>query len=179
MSDATPDRLPVALAPVDGLGAPRRWILASRRAAWRWTPVVGVPLVAGFALLPVRDHARNTKVALLLALVTVGISLLGGLAPGALDMMHCRALDGFTTRILGTNRYAETEGSSLCVIAAGQRRSAGMSRHDLLEANAKVVTDVTPQLVQRSPDAVLIVVTNPSTRCSPSVRRRLACLTDG
>jgi malate dehydrogenase len=79
----------------------------------------------------------------------------------ALDMMHCRAIDGFPTRIIGTNRYGETEGSSLCVIAAGQRRSAGMSRHDLLEANAKVVADVTLRLVERSPGAVLIVVTNP------------------
>lgn len=83
MSDATPDRSPAALAPVDGLAERRRWVLASRRAALRWALVVGVPLVAGFALLPLRDHARNTNVALLLALVTVGISLLGGLAPGA------------------------------------------------------------------------------------------------
>ena len=54
MSDgATPDRAPAAIAPVDGLGAERqRWIVSSGRAAWRWTLVVGVPLVAGFALLP-------------------------------------------------------------------------------------------------------------------------------
>jgi K+-sensing histidine kinase KdpD len=45
--------------------------------------VVAVPVVAGFALLPLRDHARNTNIALVLALVTVGISVLGGLAPGA------------------------------------------------------------------------------------------------
>jgi malate dehydrogenase len=79
----------------------------------------------------------------------------------ALDMMHARALDGFKTRIIGTNRYAETRGSSVCVIAAGQRRAAGMSRHDLLEANAKVVEEVTAQLVRHSPDTVLVVVTNP------------------
>ena len=79
----------------------------------------------------------------------------------ALDMMHGRALEGFPTRIIGTNRYAETAGSSVCVIAAGERRSAGMSRHDLLEANAKVVADVTVRLVQSSPDAVFIVATNP------------------
>src|SRR4249919_119461 len=79
----------------------------------------------------------------------------------ALDMMHSRALEGFPTKIIGTNRYAETAGSSVCVIAAGERRSAGMSRHDLLEANAKVVADVTIRLVQCSPDAVLVVATNP------------------
>jgi malate dehydrogenase len=79
----------------------------------------------------------------------------------ALDMMHGRALDGFTTRIIGTNGYVETTDSSVCVIAAGERRAAGMSRHDLLEANAKVVADVTTRLVKRSPDAVFVVATNP------------------
>src|SRR6266508_6890804 len=79
----------------------------------------------------------------------------------ALDMMHDRAIDGFKTRVTGTNRYTETEASSVCVIAAGLRRSAGMSRHDLLEANTRIVADVTARLAERSPDAVLIVVTNP------------------
>jgi malate dehydrogenase len=79
----------------------------------------------------------------------------------ALDMMHARAIDGFGTRITGTNRYADSAGSVVCVIAAGERRSAGMSRHDLLEANAKVVADSARQLAESSPDAVLIVATNP------------------
>ena len=79
----------------------------------------------------------------------------------ALDMMHSRAIEGFVTRITGTNRYTETAGSDVCVIAAGERRSAGMSRHDLLEANAKVVADVSVRLVERSPHTVLVVATNP------------------
>jgi malate dehydrogenase len=79
----------------------------------------------------------------------------------ALDMMHARALDGFRTSIVGTNRYADTGGSAVCVIAAGERRAAGMSRNDLLEANAKVVAEVTAQLVHHSPETVLIVATNP------------------
>ena len=79
----------------------------------------------------------------------------------ALDMMHGRALEGFATRVVGTNRYDETEGSAVCVIAAGHRREAGMSRGDLLDVNAKVVAEVTKKLVERSPDAVLIVATNP------------------
>ena len=84
MSDATPDRSPAALAPVDGLAERRRWVLASRTrrlavdACRRGSTGGGVR-----ARSPLRDHARNTNVALLLALVTVGISLLGGLAPGA------------------------------------------------------------------------------------------------
>jgi K+-sensing histidine kinase KdpD len=61
----------------------RAGALWSGSAARRWLLVVGVPVVAGVALLPLRDHARNTNIALLLALVTVGISVLGGLAPGA------------------------------------------------------------------------------------------------
>jgi malate dehydrogenase len=79
----------------------------------------------------------------------------------ALDMMHSRAIDGFRTTIVGTNRYADTAGSAVCVVAAGARRSAGMSRHDLLEVNAKVVEDSARQLIEGSPDAVLIVATNP------------------
>ena len=79
----------------------------------------------------------------------------------ALDMMHGRAIDGFRTRIVGTNRYAETAGSAVCVVAAGARRAAGMSRGDLLDENAKVVEDVTRKLVEGSPDAVLLVATNP------------------
>jgi malate dehydrogenase len=79
----------------------------------------------------------------------------------ALDMMHARALGGFRTSVIGTNRYTETQGSAVCIIAAGERRAAGMSRHDLLEANAKIVADVTARLVRHSPETVLIVVTNP------------------
>ena len=79
----------------------------------------------------------------------------------ALDMMHSRAIDGFRTRIVGTNRYADTAGSNVCVVAAGARRAAGMSRGDLLDENAKVVEHVTRKLVEGSPDAVLLVATNP------------------
>jgi malate dehydrogenase len=79
----------------------------------------------------------------------------------ALDMMHSRAIDGFRTRIVGTNRYDDTATSAICVVAAGERRSAGMSRHDLLEENAKIVEDSARRLAERSPDAVFIVATNP------------------
>ncbi len=79
----------------------------------------------------------------------------------ALDMMHARPIDGFHTVVTGTNRWADTAASAICVIAAGQRRAAGMSRNDLLEANTKIVADCAARLVERSPDAVFVVATNP------------------
>jgi malate dehydrogenase len=79
----------------------------------------------------------------------------------ALDMMQSRPIERFETRITGSNDYAATTGSDVCVITAGLPRKPGMSRMDLLEVNARIVGDVTRQLVAGSPDAVLIVVSNP------------------
>jgi malate dehydrogenase len=85
-----------------------------------------------------------------------------GLPQGlALDMNQSRPLEGFQTRVVGSNRYDETAGSDVCVITAGLPRKPGMSRMDLLETNAKIVGEVTRQLAASSPDAVLIVVSNP------------------
>ncbi len=92
----------------------------------------------------------------------VVIDIIEGKPQGiALDMMQSRSIVGFDTRIVGSNGYAESEGSDICVITAGLARKPGMSRMDLLEVNAKIVGDVTRQLVATSPDAVLIVVSNP------------------
>ncbi|MDQ3897634.1 MAG: malate dehydrogenase [Actinomycetota bacterium] len=79
----------------------------------------------------------------------------------ALDLMQSRPLVQFETRITGTNGYEETAGSEVCVITAGVPRKPGMSRADLLETNARIVADVTRQLVEASPETVLIVVSNP------------------
>ena len=79
----------------------------------------------------------------------------------ALDMMQSRPIERFETRITGANDYEPTAGSDVCVITAGLPRKPGMSRMDLLEVNAKIVGDVTRQLVAGSPEAVLIVVSNP------------------
>ncbi len=92
----------------------------------------------------------------------VVIDIIEGKPQGiALDMMQSRSIEGFDTRIVGSNGYAESEGSDICVITAGLARKPGMSRMDLLEVNAKIVGDVTRQLVATSPNAVLIVVSNP------------------
>ncbi|HEV3400471.1 MAG TPA: malate dehydrogenase [Acidimicrobiales bacterium] len=79
----------------------------------------------------------------------------------ALDMMQSRPIEGFETRIVGTNGYEQTAGSDVCVITAGVPRKPGMSRLDLLETNARIVSGVTRRLVEASPDAVIIVVSNP------------------
>jgi malate dehydrogenase len=85
-----------------------------------------------------------------------------GLPQGlALDMNQSRPIEGFETWVVGTNGYEETAGSDVVVITAGVPRKPGMSRMDLLETNAKIVGDVTRKVAEGSPEAVLIVVSNP------------------
>jgi malate dehydrogenase len=85
-----------------------------------------------------------------------------GLPQGlALDMMQSRSIEGFDTRVTGTNTYEETADSSICVVTAGLPRKPGMSRMDLLEVNAKIIRSVAEQFCSASPNAVVIVVTNP------------------
>jgi malate dehydrogenase len=79
----------------------------------------------------------------------------------ALDINQSRPIEGFETRLVGSNEYGVTEGSDIVVITAGLARKPGMSRMDLLETNAKIVRDVTEKIVAGSPDAVIIVVSNP------------------
>ena len=79
----------------------------------------------------------------------------------ALDMNQSRPVLGYRTKVTGTNDYADTAESDVVVITAGLPRKPGMSRMDLLGVNAKIVKSVTEQLVTHSPDAVIIVVTNP------------------
>ncbi|MDK1019361.1 MAG: malate dehydrogenase [Actinomycetota bacterium] len=85
-----------------------------------------------------------------------------GLPQGlALDMNQSRPLLGYRTKVVGTNDYADTAGSDVVVITAGLPRKPGMSRMDLLGVNAKIVKAVTQEIIRYSPDAVIIVVTNP------------------
>jgi malate dehydrogenase len=79
----------------------------------------------------------------------------------ALDMNQSRPVLGYRTMVTGTNDYQDTADSDVVVITAGLPRKPGMSRMDLLGVNAKIVKSVTEQLVEHSPDAVIIVVTNP------------------
>lgn len=85
-----------------------------------------------------------------------------GLPQGlALDMNQSRPVERYRTRVIGSNGYEETAGSDVGIITAGLARKPGMSRMDLLAVNAKIVRQVTRELVDRSPDVTIIVVTNP------------------
>src|SRR5437762_12625191 len=85
-----------------------------------------------------------------------------GLPQGkALDLNQMGPVLGFEPRITGTNSYEETAGSDVVVITAGLPRSPGMSRDDLVTTNEKIVKDVTEKVIAESPDAILIVVSNP------------------
>lgn len=85
-----------------------------------------------------------------------------GLPQGlALDMNQSRPVERYRTRVVGANGYDETAGSDAAVITAGLPRKPGMSRMDLLAVNARIVEQVTRELVERSPGATIIVVTNP------------------
>ena len=79
----------------------------------------------------------------------------------ALDMNQAGAVLGFEPNILGTNGYEETEGSDVVVITAGKPRSPGMSRDDLVTTNEAIVGSVTREVVKRSRDAIIVVVSNP------------------
>jgi len=85
-----------------------------------------------------------------------------GLPQGkALDINQMGAVLGYEPRVTGSNSYDETKGSDVVVITAGLPRSPGMSRDDLVATNEKIVKDVTEKAIAQSPDAILIVVSNP------------------
>lgn len=79
----------------------------------------------------------------------------------ALDLMQSSPIMGFDSNVVGTTDYADTAGSDVIVVTAGIPRKPGMSRDDLLATNAKIVTSVGEQIKVTSPDAVVIVVSNP------------------
>jgi len=92
----------------------------------------------------------------------VMIDIVEGLPQGlALDINHSAPVVGFETLVKGTNDYADTAGSDVVVITAGKPRQPGMSRMDLLADNAKIVGGVTEQVAEHSPQAVIVVVSNP------------------
>ena len=90
------------------------------------------------------------------------VDIIPGVPQGkALDITQAGPVCGYSTRVVGTNGYDETAGSSIAVITSGIPRKPGMSRDELLATNAKIVQSVVKELISRSPGCVLILVTNP------------------
>ena len=90
------------------------------------------------------------------------VDIVEGLPQGkALDMLQAGPIIGYDSRVTGTNGYEETAGSAICVITSGVPRKPGMSRDDLVKTNMGIVRGVTEELVRHSPNATLIVVSNP------------------
>ncbi len=90
------------------------------------------------------------------------VDIVDGVPQGkALDISQAGPVCGYSSRVIGTNGYADTAGSSIAVITSGIPRKPGMSRDELLATNAKIVKSVVSELVSRSPGIMLILVTNP------------------
>jgi len=97
-----------------------------------------------------------------LARRVVMVDVVEGIPQGkGLDQWQSAPIEGFDARVIGTNGYDETAGSEVVVITAGIARKPGMSRDDLLNTNAGIVQQVCEQIRQSSPDAIVIVVSNP------------------
>lgn len=90
------------------------------------------------------------------------VDVVDGLAKGkVLDLIQAGPIAGHAIDAVGTTDYAETANSDLVIITAGVARKPGMTREDLVGINAKIVTDVVQNVVSRSPNALLLIMTNP------------------
>lgn len=98
-----------------------------------------------------------------LAREVVLVDIKEGVAEGkALDIWQTSSINNFNTRVTGvTNDYLKTKGSGVIVITSGIPRKPGMSRDDLIKTNASIVKEVTEKAVRYSPDAIIIIVSNP------------------
>jgi malate dehydrogenase len=92
----------------------------------------------------------------------VMVDVVEGIPQGkGLDQWESAPIEGFDSFVFGTQDYADTKDSQLVIVTAGVARKPGMSRDDLLKTNAGIVTDVAKQIREHSPDAIVIVVSNP------------------
>src|SRR4051794_25811072 len=97
-----------------------------------------------------------------LARTVVMVDVAEGIPQGkGLDQWQSAPIEGFDSRVIGTNGYDETAGSDIVIITAGIARKPGMSRDDLLNTNAGIVKQVSEQIARTSPNAIIIVVSNP------------------
>ncbi len=92
----------------------------------------------------------------------VMVDIVEGLPQGkALDLRESGPVEGYDSKVIGTNGYEETTDSDVVVITSGIARKPGMSRDDLLHTNAGIVRSVTESVIKYSPNAIIIVVSNP------------------
>ncbi len=127
--------------------------MSSAATGRRKVTVIGAGMVGGTVaqMLAIRDYAD-----------VVLVDIVEGMPQGkSLDMMQMGTLLGFDTYLTGANTYEETAGSDVVVITSGIARKPGMSRDDLLKTNMGIVESVTKSVVTGSPDAIVIVVSNP------------------
>jgi malate dehydrogenase len=97
-----------------------------------------------------------------LAKVVVMVDVVEGVPQGkALDQWESAPIEGFDSRVIGTNGYEETADSDIVIITAGIARKPGMSRDDLLNTNAGIVKQVSEHVKRTSPNAIIIMVSNP------------------
>lgn len=90
------------------------------------------------------------------------IDIVEGMPQGkALDLMETAPIEGYEAKIIGTNDYQDTKDSDVVVITAGLARKPGMTRDDLLKKNAEIITGIVENIAKQSPNAILIIVTNP------------------
>src|SRR3954447_10425322 len=119
---------------------------------------VGATVAQGIALKELAD--------------VVVVDIIEGVPQGkTLDMMETAPVEKYDSILRGTNTYDGTEGSDVVVITAGLPRKPGMSRDDLLWKNEEIVGQVTSEVVKRSPDAILVVVSNPLDAMCEVARR--------
>jgi malate dehydrogenase len=101
------------------------------------------------------------------------IDIIEGVPQGkALDLYESAPVEGFDSRVVGTNDYKDTAGSDIVVVTAGIARKPGMSRDDLIATNAKIVGSVTDEVMKHSPDCILIIVSNPLDAMVTMAHRR-------
>src|SRR3954451_19925472 len=101
------------------------------------------------------------------------VDIVEGVPQGkALDLAETAPIEGFDVRLTGANNYDDTNGSDVVIITAGLPRKPGMSRDDLLKTNAEIVSKVVDEIARRSPDSILIIVSNPlDAMCQVALRR--------
>ncbi|HEX7709233.1 MAG TPA: malate dehydrogenase [Thermoanaerobaculia bacterium] len=119
---------------------------------------VGATVAQGIALKELAD--------------VVLVDIVEGVPQGkSLDMMETAPVEKYDSILRGTNNYDGTEGSDVVVITAGLPRKPGMSRDDLLWKNEEIVAGVTKEVAERSPDSIIIVVSNPLDAMCEVARR--------